>query len=416
MQRIITRVRREIFVFQRLKRSIKLLLFCLALISFAGSFLGVFLNIYFWRALHRLEAVALFNLFFFVGLPIGFIANGFLVKKISYVAAFRAGIMALGLFPLIIMGLQENAFRYLGLLGLVNGFSDAFYWANLNIFIYDLTSDTVRGYFTGLHSALGSAIGIVTPPIVGFLIGVFGQEWLRLSVRHSYYLSFSIATFLFLTTAVVAGKITAARERLEFSLPDINLKNKSQNWGSIRLMSIASGFPSGIFALTWSLLAFEFFGRELEVGWFNGFLGIIGVLAAYFAGRYAKPERRMRTTIIGTAFYFLGATFFGLNFTIPAFYLLGIFVGIGDHFLWAVEFPVLMKEMEKGYLPGKQRYVYWVDREMFLNIGRVLGMIIFIALVSLFAFKLVYQIMFILIALIALVFLATIVNLIQTQK
>lgn len=415
MDRIITIIKRELSVFQQLSRESKLLLPCMTLFWFASPFIGLFLNIYLWREVDSLGPVALFNLFIFLGLPLGFITNGFLLKKKSLVSALRLGILAQGIFPLLIILLRENAFRFLAPLGLINGLSGAFYWANLNLLIYDLTSDKIRGYYTGLQEVLGSAIGIITPPLVGFVIVIFGQEWLRLSLRNSYYLSFSIAAFFFLLSALIAGKMMVVKERLEFSLKDVSFKNLSKNWLSIRIMSVASGFPNGIFILTWSLLAFEFFGRELEVGWFNGFLGVVGVMAAYFAGRYAKPEKRMRATVIGTIFYFTGAMFFGINFSLPAFYLLGVLVGIGDLFIWTVEFPILMREMERGYLPESQRYSYWVDREIFVNIGRLLGMATFVLFTGFFAFQFVYRTMFIIIAFVSLILLLTIRNLIKVE-
>jgi YQGE family putative transporter len=387
----------------------------MALFTLGGSFLGVFLNIYLWRELNSLRAVALFNLCIFLGLPIGFIFNGLLLRKISYVSAFRFGILAQGIFPLIIVFLGGSVSPYLVPLGLIRGFGEAFYWANLSLFIFDITADKIRGYYTGLQETLNSAIWMVGPPLVGFTIGVIGQERLGLNIRSSYYLSFSIATFIFLLAVIIAGKIMITKERLDFSPREISFKKLSKNWWTVRLMSVVDGFPNGIFNLTWSVLAFEFFGREVEVGWFNGFLGIVGILAGYFAGRLARPERRLMTATIGTVFFVAGTMFFGLNFSLPAFYLLGILAGIGDLFVWSVEHPVIMREMEKGHLSRSKRYYYWVDNEIFLNLGRIIGLTTFILLAGLFAFAFVYRIMFIVIALSAIFLLLMIRRLIKAE-
>jgi YQGE family putative transporter len=93
--------------------------------------LGVFLNIYLWRVINNLGSVALFNLFFFIGIPISFIVNGLLLRKIPYVSAFRFGILAQGVFPLIIIFSQERVLQYLALLGFIKGFGEAFYWGTL---------------------------------------------------------------------------------------------------------------------------------------------------------------------------------------------------------------------------------------------------------------------------------------------
>jgi MFS family permease len=399
MDRVIARIKREIFVFQELSRRTKLLLVCIGLFTLGSSFLDVFLNIYLWRELNDLRAVVLFNLCFFLSMPFGFIFNGLLLGRIPHASAFRFGILVQGFFPLLIISLGGNVLPFLVPLGLIRGFGEAFYWANLNLFIFDFTSDKIRGYFTGLQEALNSAIWMVGPPLVGLTIVIVGQEWLGLSVRSSYYLSFSIATFIFLLAVIIAGKLKTDKEKLDFSLKGLSLKSLGKNWWTVRLMSIVDGFPNGIFILTWSVLAFEFFGGEVQVGWFNGFLGVLGILAAYLAGRLARPERRLMTATIGTVLFVAGTIFFGLNFSLSAFYLLSILVAFGDLFVWTVEYPVIMKEMEKGHLTRKKRYYYLVDRENFLNLGRAIGLMTFILWAGFFAFTLVYRAMFVIIGL-----------------
>ncbi len=395
MDRLISRIKREISVFQELNRRTKLLLVCMGLFTLGTSFLDVFLNIYLWRELDNLRAVALFNLCFFLSLPFGFIFNGLLLRRISHASAFRFGILVQGFFPLLIISLGGNVLPYLVPLGLIRGFGEAFYWANLNLFIFDITSDKIRGYYTGLQEVLNSAIWMVAPPLAGLIIVSVGQEWLGLSIRSSYYLSFSVATFIFLLAVIIAGRLKTDKEKLDFSLRGISFKSLGKNWWTVRLMSMIDGFPNGIFILTWSVLAFEFFGREVEVGWFNGLLGVIGILAAYLAGRLARPERRLMAATIGTVLFVAGTIFFGLNFSLFAFYLLGILVAFGDLFVWTVEYPVILREMDKGHLTRKKRYYYLVDQETFLNLGRVMGLMTFIFLAGLFAFDFVYRLMFI---------------------
>jgi len=414
INKITVRIRREGAVFQQLNRESKLLLLCSGLFWFAGPFIGLFLNIYLWREANSLGAVALFNLFKFVGLPIGFIINGFLLKKISNKTAFQLGLILQAVFPFILIVLKDRAFQFLVPLGLINGLNEAFYWANMNLLIYDLTFDKIRGYFSGLDITLSSIFWIIAPPLAGFVIESLGQNRLHLSIRHSYYLSFLIAGFIFMVAAVVANKIIFQKVRPDFSLKNISLTNKSKKWASVRLLNVASGFYWGIFAFSFGLLAFKFFGKELEVGWFNGLMGVISALAGYLAGRYAAPERRLSATILGVIVFFLGSIFFGINFSIFGFYTYAILVTIGDTFLWMVHLPIEMKEMDRGYLPEAQRYLYWVDVEIFLNLGRILGIIIFICLTNFFTFELVYRLIIVLIGFAPFIGLKAIRNLVST--
>ena len=74
-----------------------------------------------------------------------------------------------------------------------------------------------------------------------------------------------------------------------------------------------------------------------------------------------------------------------------------------------------MREMEKGHLSRNKRYYYWVDKEIFLNLGRIIGLTTFILLAGLFAFAFVYRLMFIIIALSAIFLLLMIRRLIKAE-
>lgn len=415
MDGIKTRIRREISVFRQLSRENRLLLTCSALFWLANPLIGLFLNIYLWRETADLQKIALFNLFTSLGLPIGFIINGFLFRKISHKRAFQVGLLLQGAFPLILIILQERAFSFLYPLGFINGLSASFYWANLNLLTYDLTKDEIRGYFAGFDSMLTSLVGIFASPFAGLIISTIGPRWLFLSLRGSYYLAFFVATLIFIISVVVTSKIVCKEEKLEFSLRSISLKTKSKKWSSVRFLNVASGFYWGVLFFSFGLLAFRFFGKELNVGWFNGLLSIIYALIGYLAGRLAWPERRFRVAFIGTVFFCFGSLFFAASFSLIGLFVFSIFAALGDIFLWTVHHPIEMKEMDSGYLPKNRRYDYTVDIEVSLNIGRVLGMMVFIFLTKFFDFDSVYRILMVIVAFVPFLGLKAIKNLAENN-
>lgn len=154
-------------------------------------------------------------------------------------------------------------------------------------------------------------------------------------------------------------------------------------------------------------------GSYWLVGWFSGLMGAIGMLAGYFAGRYAKPDRRVSAAIIGATFFFIGSMFFGINFSVLGYYVFSTLIAIGGVFIWTVHGPVQMREIDKGYFPESQRYNYLVDTEVFLNIGRILGTVVLIFLANFFDFDLTYRIIIILIGLVPFISLLAVKNLVK---
>jgi YQGE family putative transporter len=302
--KLITRVKKETAVFRQLSQDSRLLLICITLFYLAGPFTGLFLNVYLWREIESLQLIALFTFFYFFGVPIGFIINGILLKKLFSKTAFQLGLFFQGLLPVVLIILQERAFHFLALLGLIKGVSAAFYWANLALLTYDFTNDAERGYFSGLSSSLASAIGIIASPLAGFVIGVAGQEWLKLSITSSYYLSFGTAIVIFLATVIIAGQVTPKKGKLEYSFRTTFSEKKSENWIKVRSLNFVTGLRDSVIPFLPALLAFKFFGKEVLVGQFNGLMAVIGILIGYFAGRYAKPEKRISAASIGVTAFF----------------------------------------------------------------------------------------------------------------
>ncbi|MBU0619264.1 MFS transporter [Patescibacteria group bacterium] len=408
--KLFRRIKRELAVFKQLNRQNQLLLLCSTLYWLANPFVSLFLNIYLWRVANSLLMVACFNLFLFLGVPFGFILNGWLLRKLSNKTALRLGLILQGVFPLILILLGESAFRYLPLLGFINGINVSFYWGNYNLFIYDLTTDKTRGYYTGINTLLSTAAATLASPLAGLVIGVLGQGWLQLEVSQAYYLSFILTTFIFVLAAMVVGQINTHEEALDFSLSGL-LAKKSPGWNRIRLLNLTTGFYGGVFSFSLGILAFYFFGQETGVGWFNGLIGIISALAAYLAGRLATPSRRILTALVAAIPFFIGSLIFSLSWSLVTFYVFAILTGIGTTALLTVKIPLDMKEMDQGHLSETQRYKYLVDLEIFLNSGRALGILLLILLANVFSFELAYRLTILVIGFIPFIVLKLVKNL-----
>lgn len=95
-------INKEIFHFKKLHADAQSLILSIFLRDLIGPILSIFINAFLWRQSQDLILVALFNLAFFLTIPLGFYLNGVLLKLFSpgrlyFVSLLFSGIVAAGL-------------------------------------------------------------------------------------------------------------------------------------------------------------------------------------------------------------------------------------------------------------------------------------------------------------------------------
>ena len=114
-----------------------------------------------------LKLILLFNLYFYLFIPVSFFLNAFLLKKINvkYLAFF--GLILQGFSLLFyIFNLEPtgiNTFIFGSTLGLFSGF----YWANRNFMEFQTTNDENRDYYYGLYLSGATLIAIIFNSLYG---------------------------------------------------------------------------------------------------------------------------------------------------------------------------------------------------------------------------------------------------------
>jgi hypothetical protein len=90
---------------------------------------------------------------------------------------------------------------------------------------------------------------------------------------------------------------------------------------------------------------------------------------------------------------------FGGFFSILGFWAFSVLNQLGRKFIDVVHEPVEMKEMDRGYLSEARSYNYLIDIEVFLNTGRMFGVMIFVLLAKFLSSNLAYRIIVVVIGL-----------------
>lgn len=358
----------------RLTPQSRAILLCSQLSRLAGPFIGLFLNLYLWRQTNDLPTLIFYNAASFLALPVGFIVNGLALNRLGIKRLFQFSFLVQIITPLIIVFFRQEILGFLPIFGAINGFGSAFYWANINYLTFKLNEDKDRGYFVGLDFSIGSIIGIVAPILAGLIVSSAG----------GYYTAFAIAAVIFFLGFLVAGKFVNIQPDLAFRWKESFVQDHSWRWLGARAVIFFQGLIGGATLYTGSVLALNFFSGEASIGYFNGIMGVVGAVAAFIAAHYITIDRRFTGAIIGTIVLVAGALWFSLTPTLLGFVAFIASCQFGGFFTWTAGYSLIMREIERGHLDEENKYHYVVDNEIFINLGRLLGLAIFFLLLTSF--------------------------------
>jgi MFS transporter, YQGE family, putative transporter len=361
-----------------LTKDLSLLLIIGGLYSLSIALSNTFVNIYLWKQSGELADLGLYNLSIVVAQPLTFILAGRWAKKVDRVIVLRIGVIFLALFYVTVLLVGTRASDFLLLLGVLLGIGYGFYWLAYNVLTFEITEPETRDFFNGFLGILGSVGGMIGPVAAGFIISRL-EKFTGYTVVFGLSLGlFSIAVFLsfFLKRRPARGKYWFQRIIAE--------RKHDKNWRMITNAHFFQGLREGVFVFIVSVFVFIATDSELALGTYGLINSGISFLAYYFVSRMLKKEFRKKAILIGGLILFFAI--FLLVFELSYFRLL-LYAA-----LIAVAYPLLLVPyasmtydvIGRGWKAAEMRIEYIVVRELFLNLGRISSILLFLASIHVF--------------------------------
>lgn len=334
----------------------------------------IFINLYLWRLTNSLWINGLFNLIALLAAPVATWAMGRMAKQKDRLIAYRYGIFLTAFFYLCIVVVQEHIAHYYVGFALLKGVSTACYWLGYFTLMYDVSSNENRHRYLGWNMILTNAAMLVGPAAAGWIIGTYND-------LTGYLIVFSAAFVLFLFATLGSLRMERAdshhRRYYMNLLPQLLRRRPRFGWTLLGWLIV--GLPQGILMYIPHILMFDVMPSEEFIGYMNVmFLGL-SIISSYFISRLA--------TTSSTVLYL---TIAAIGFTLSSSVLLWQISMISVIVFMAVN--SLFKPLQAnayaahyykwiGMLPlGKHfRVESIVLRETIINVGRALGVILFMA-------------------------------------
>jgi MFS transporter, YQGE family, putative transporter len=364
-----------------LTKDLALLLIIGGLYSLSIALSNTFVNIYLWKQSGELADLAMYNLSIVVAQPLTFILAGRWAKKVDRVIVLRIGVIFLALFYVTVLFVGTKASDFLLLLGVLLGIGYGFYWLAYNVLTFEITEPETRDFFNGFLGILGSVGGMIGPVAAGFIIS-------RLEKLTGYTVVFGLSLGLFSIAVLLSFFLKRRPAHGKYWFRRIITERKhDKNWRMVTNAHFFQGLREGVFVFIVSVFVFIATDSEMALGTYGLINSGISFLAYYFVSRTLKKEYRKQSILVGGLILFLAI--FLIIFDLSYFRLLLYAAMI------AVAYPLLLVPyasmtydvIGRGWKAAEMRVEYIVVRELFLNLGRVSSILLFLLATHLFSEK-----------------------------
>ncbi|WP_249871087.1 MFS transporter [Oceanobacillus saliphilus] len=340
----------------------------------AGIFLSnTFVNIYLWKQSGDYITIAIYNLAIAIFQTITFILAGRLAKKVDRIIVLRLGVFFLSLFFLSVLIIGDNAATFNFMLGSLLGIGYGFYWLAFNVLTFEITEPETRDFFNGFLGILQSLGGMTGPLLAGIIIA-------KMAANVGYSVIFAISFFLF-ACAVGASFLLKRRgaEGLFHFRRILQERHRNRNWKRILHAHVFQGLREGIFAFVIAIWVFLVTKSELALGTFNMFLSGLSVIFYMVATKFIKPNMRKKAILFGALllYFSIFIILFEINYFLLMIY--AVVIGIAYPVINVPYVSLTFDVIGKAWKAGDMRVEYIVVRELYLNCGRILSILIFLA-------------------------------------
>lgn len=361
-----------------LTKDLALLLIIGGLYSLSIALSNTFVNIYLWKQSGELADLAMYNLSIVVAQPLTFILAGRWAKKVDRVIVLRIGVIFLALFYVTVLLVGTRASDFLMLLGVLLGIGYGFYWLAYNVLTFEITEPETRDFFNGFLGILGSVGGMIGPVAAGFIIS-------RLEKLTGYTVVFGLSLGLFTIAVLLSFFLKRRPAHGKYWFRRIIAERKhDNNWRMVTNAHFFQGLREGVFVFIVSVFVFIATDSEMALGTYGLINSGISFLAYYFVSRMLKKAYRKKAILVGGVLLFLAIFLIVFEVSYIRLLLYAALIAVAYPLLLVPYASMTYDVIGRGWKAAEMRIEYIVVRELFLNLGRVASILVFLASITIF--------------------------------
>ncbi len=387
---MLTRIKKEKEAFSVFNQDAKKLIIVNVLYALAFPFLIIFSAAYINRATSNTTLVIINAWGFYMGLVVGYLINGLLLKKTKIKFLFAGGLMLSVISNLLMMLIvNKDSGYFVFVYGLFTGIGSGIYWSCRNFLSYLVTNEENRNFFAGFEQFYIIFCNALIPFLFGTFIIGFGQ-------KTGYYtetFAYRAVALLMVVLMLYAGYLILTSTFESPRIKKFIYFRFTRIWNTHRIVTFCVGMVESGFMVLMTILILTVAGDETVLGKIEFFTAVISVGSIYIVSRVSKPQHRGRIMLAGAISLVVGSVFLifsinntGLFFNWITISFLGVVIMkisqvIADPMVHSSFRATFLTNVGKAStIEKRDSYTYIMDNEYFMNGGRIFGGVVFLAL------------------------------------
>jgi MFS transporter, YQGE family, putative transporter len=361
-------------------RNMRLLLMTNLIYALVLPIIEMFVGAYIMRSTADTTLVVSYQLALYTGIPVTFLINGYLLKKIKIVRLYSFGMLLSGV-SMTAMMLSKNLDIYgITIAGLIMGLSYGFFWANRDFLSLASTTDENRNYYFGLETFFYTLTFVFVPFLAGNFIALTVKgNWFSGVVNVAYYILTGTVFLLTIFSSYIIhqGNYTNPKgDRFIFLKFD-------PLWYRMLVLAALKGIAQGVIVTAPIMLIMKLVGEEGVLGTLQAIAAILSAFVLYLIGRFAKPKHRLNIFTAGLVIFAVGFAINSVLYSAVGVIIVLLCITIARPLLDVAYFPIQLGLID--YLAEKEKrnkYAYIFNHEFGLYLGRFFGALLFLVLAS----------------------------------
>lgn len=368
----------EIRHFRQYPRNMKVLLVTNMLYAFVLPVVELFVGTYIIRNSSEMAYVIGYQLAVYSGIPVTFLINGFLMRKIRITYLYSFGMMLSGISMTVMMSLETLSLGGIVIAGLIMGMSYGFFWANRDFLALSSTDDSNRNYYYGLESFFNTAAGVAVPYAIGIFIGAAADHGL---LGGDISLAYRIVTACVFIMTITASAVLANGRFGEPGKDRFLFLHFNGIWNRMMGLAFLKGIAQGYIVTAPSMLVMTFLGKESTLGILQSISAAVSAILLYILGRFTGPEHRIWIFASGLVLFAAGGAFNAIMYSAQGVIAFMLCLVLARPLMDMGYFPIQMRVIDHvSNIEGRCPYSYIFIHELGLYAGRFFGCGLFIVL------------------------------------
>lgn len=354
-------------------RSAIILIITNTIYAFVLPVIDIFVASYIMRNSNDPSKVILYQLAIYVGIPITFFINGYLLNKINIKSLFSLGMLLSGISMVFMMSLDQISYFGLIAAGLIMGMSFGLYWANRDYLVLSTTKDRIRNYYYGLETFIYTIIASVVPVLIGWYL-MKGSNDIGVDSNDAVNSGYKVITAIVFIITIIASIVFHFGKYKKPKSEKFLYFKFHKLWRRMIQLSVLKGLAQGFIVTAPAMLMMKFFHSEGALGSAISIGAVIAAVIMLLLGKFSKPKHRLIIFSFGLICFFLASFFNGLLFNTTGVILFMFLLLVARPVLDIAYFPIQLKVIDiLSKLENRNEFSYILNHEFGLFVGRFIG-------------------------------------------